>query len=257
MLKILTFTVLVSIFHSATLTADSTLIWRGDFETGDLSQWNYLINPQGLSVQTACTYEGKWAGKATITGDSEFLWHGNTNLNRTEFEYKPATTPPNTDTFFGWSFLLPKPFTSNRHEFGYWESDKSWQQNLRFNIHSSNLSFQETAQDQPFWMRNDIIHANQWHDIAVHIHWSDDPTKGFVKVWFDGKFVSEEPMQTLANIEHSMFVHLGLLRHQEATIETIYIDNARHGKSIESILAGFNTTQIKTCATNTKQKLDQ
>ena len=26
--------------------------WRGDFETGNLLQWSYLLNPRGLSIVT-------------------------------------------------------------------------------------------------------------------------------------------------------------------------------------------------------------
>jgi ribose 5-phosphate isomerase A len=66
------------------------LLWRGDFETGDFSQWTYLLNPQGLSIEKACVYDGEYAGRITINGNDDMLWQGNRYLNRSEFSYQPA-----------------------------------------------------------------------------------------------------------------------------------------------------------------------
>ncbi|MDQ2076462.1 polysaccharide lyase [Marinimicrobium sp. ABcell2] len=233
----------------AAATQADDMVWRGDFSTGDLSQWDNLIHAQGLSVQDKCTYRGDWAGKVTITGDEEFLWNGREDLNRTEFKYQPDAeyTREGEDTYFGWSFYLPETLTESRHELGYWESDQSWQQIFRFNIVGSTFGFQASRAPEPFWEETDFASAGVWRDVAMHIHWSTDPEKGFVDVWLDGEPKGREYFQTLANAEDPMFVQIGILRNQQPTPETILVDNARHGHSLEAVLADVKPSESVSC----------
>lgn len=228
---------------------NDAIIWRGDFATGDLSQWHNLLHPQGLSVQSDCVYRGEWAGRATITGDDEFLWNQRSDLNRTEFKYQPPAehTAAGTDLYFGWSFFLPDALTESRHETGYWESDQSWQQILRFNMVGTAFSFQASRADQPVWEKSDFASPGVWRDVAMHIHWSTDPERGFAEVWLDGESQGRHRMQTLANDADPMFVQLGLLRNQQAAVETIFIDNVRHGSSMAAVLAEFDPDRPVTC----------
>lgn len=228
---------ILSILISTGCTTHNTLLWRGDFETGDLSQWSYLLNPQGLSVQDHCVYEGQYAGQARITGEPDMLWHGNENLNRTEFSYKPSSeqTREGQQTFFGWSFYLPQPLSQNKHEIGYWESDKSYQQMLRFNIVGTDFSFQETAADAPFWIKAGFASAGAWHDVVLHIGWSTDPKKGFVQVWLDGEDMGKQFFKTLHAADENMFTQIGILRAREDRVETIYIDNVREAADLRMI----------------------
>ncbi|HEY4187600.1 MAG TPA: heparin lyase I family protein, partial [Polyangia bacterium] len=79
--------------------------WRGDFETGDSSQWSYILNPRGLSVVAAPVAEGRRAARVEIRpGD---LWPN--GLNRVELEHKPepATVAEGKASFFAWSFFVP------------------------------------------------------------------------------------------------------------------------------------------------------
>ncbi len=103
--------------------ASASILWQGDFETVDTSQWHTAINQTGLSVITACTFDGKHSGKVRLTGDDSFLWNGNKFLNRSEFHHRGTAgmTHEGKDTFFAFSFYLPQKFTAHTHELGYWE----------------------------------------------------------------------------------------------------------------------------------------
>lgn len=228
---------LLSILISSGCTTQEAHLWRGDFESGDLSQWSYLLNPNGLSVQDTCVYEGQYAGQAMITGEPDMLWHGNENLNRTEFNYKPAAERigEGKETFFGWSFYLPQPLSENKHEIGYWESDKSYRQMLRFNITGEDISFQESAAATPFWVKPGFASAGKWHDLVLHIGWSTDATKGFTQVWLDGEDMGKQFFKTLHASDESMFTQIGILRAREDRVEKIYIDNVREGKSLKQV----------------------
>lgn len=222
------------------LEARGEMLWRGDFETGDLSQWHYLTNPQGIGVQSECVYEGRYAGVIEITGADEFLWHGNAALNRSEFNVKPSDTSEGADTFLGWSFYLPEPWSEAKHELGYWESSDSWQQQMRFNIHGEALSFQSSSAGDYHWQLDKGASAGVWHDLAMQVHWSSDPQKGFIEIWHDGDKVARTRMQTRVNDKDAMFTQIGILRHQQDRVERIYIDNARQGETLQEVLAGYS-----------------
>lgn len=226
------------------------LLWQGDFETGDLSQWSYLLNPQGLSVQETCVKAGRYAGRARITGEPDMLWHGNEKLNRTEFSHKPSAerTGEGQETYFGWSFYLPQPLTEDKHEIGYWESDKSYQQMLRFNITGQDFSFQESAANAPFWVKPGFASPGVWHDVVLHIGWSTDAQKGFAQVWLDGEDMGKQFFKTRYAADESMFTQIGILRARDERVETIYIDNVREAPDLDTVKKAFGGARSVTCS---------
>jgi hypothetical protein len=134
--------------------------------------------------------------------------------------------------------MLPALFARRRHEFGYCESAPAFRQIIRFNLSGEIISFQMTAMQKPLWKSDAAIEANRWYDIAMHVHWSTDPGKGYVSVWFDGNaVVTRAPAQTLVPGGDRVFIQLGILRDVTDTVEEIYIDNALAASSIEDILS--------------------
>lgn len=221
-----------------TQQVSANIYWRGDFETGDLAQWAYLLNPAGITLSREHKAGGEYAARITIQGNPKYLWNNDPTLNRVELQYRPDSqrSAEGSDLYFGWSFMLPALFTRNRHEFGYWESSPSYRQIMRFNLSATAISFQIGS--KPLWKSADIIVSKQWHDIAMHIHWSADPQKGYVSVWFDGApVVTQAPGQTLIPGDDRVFIQLGILRDLTDTVEEIYIDSALETSSIEEILA--------------------
>ncbi len=224
-----------------------SLVWRGDMESGDLSQWHYLANPAGISVVEDCVYQGDYAARIAIDGSEQFLWNGREDLNRSELNYRPANTAEGEDTYFGWSFYLPAAFADARHELGYWESADSWQQQMRFNIEGDTFSFQLSNADERFWEVPGFAAPGVWRDVAMHIHWSSDADKGFVEVWLNGESMGKTPMATRVNDTDPMFTQMGILRDRREETEVIYIDNAREGESMAAVLAGFNVGKNRHC----------
>ncbi|WP_049723147.1 polysaccharide lyase [Gilvimarinus polysaccharolyticus] len=238
------------ILMALTLSAASTqadILWQADFETGDLSQWSYISNPVGASVTTSCTYQGEYAGQIAITGAEQYLWHGNEALNRSEFNYKPAATGEGDSTFLGWSFFLPEPLLAVKHEIGYWESDNSWQQQMRFNLIGDTLSFSRSNAAEPYWSQPGFASAGVWHDVAMTIHWSTDPAIGYAEIWLDGKPQGRINLQTRVNDNDAMFTQIGLLRQRIDTREVILIDNVRAADNMADVLAAFNPEEPKFC----------
>ena len=229
--------------------SSASILWQGDFETGDISQWNTPINPAGLSVTGDCVFDGKHAGKVRLTGDDSFLWKGNKFLNRSEFNHRRAAgnTHEGKETFFAFSFYLPKKLSEHKHELGYWESDKSWQQMLRFNIAGSELSFQESAAKDVLWKLPEGAAPGQWHRVAMHIHWSTDPKLGSAEVWVNGKHMGKNHFKNLPAKDALMFTQIGILRTQEKTVEDILIDGAIETDNLTELLERDKHLVGKTC----------
>lgn len=231
-------------------SAHSKILWQGDFETGDISQWSTPINPAGLSVTSDCVFDGNYAGKVQLTGDAAFLWRGNKHLNRSEFHHRNNTgmTHAGKDTFFAFSFYLPQELSKHQHELGYWESDKSWQQMLRFNIRGSELSFQESAANKVWWKLPKGAAPGQWQRIALHIHWSTNPKLGSAEVWVNGQHMGKNNFQTLPAQDALMFTQIGILRTQENNTAEIYIDGALETDNLTELLERNRHLTGKTCA---------
>ena len=240
---------LLSLLTFATIPAFASTLWEGNFETGDISQWSTPINPAGLSTTSDCVFDGKFAGKIRLTGEKSFLWNGNKFLNRSEFHHRntPGHTYEGKDTFFAFSFYLPTAFTQHKHELGYWESDKSWQQMFRFNIAGTELSFQETAAKTAFWKLPGGAIPGQWHRIALHIHWSTDPKSGSVEVWVNGNHMGKHQFKNLPAKDALMFTQIGILRTQEEAVEEIYIDGALETDNLTELLERNKHLVGKTC----------
>lgn len=243
-MKLATITTLVLL---APAVLAQPLIWRGNMESGDLSQWHYLANPAGISVVEDCVYDGEYAARIAIDGSEQFLWNGREDLNRSELNYRPASTGEGEDTYFGWSFYLPAALADARHELGYWESADSWQQQMRFNIEGETFSFQLSSAGERFWEVPGFATPGVWRDVAMHIHWSSDADKGFVEVWLDGESMGKTPMATRVNDTDPMFTQMGILRDRREETEVIYIDNAREGETIEAVLQAFDANRPVTC----------
>ncbi len=227
----------------------ASILWQGNFETGDQSQWSTAINLAGLSVITECAFDGKYSGKVRLTGDDSFLWKGNKFLNRSEFHHRRAAgnTYEGKDTFFAFSFYLPKKFSEHKHELGYWESDKSWQQMLRFNIAGSELSFQESATQAVLWKLPQGAAPGQWHRIAMQIHWSTDPKIGSAEVWVNGAHMGKHFFKNLPTKDALMFTRIGILRTQEKAVEEILIDGAMETDNLTELLERDKSLIGKSC----------
>ena len=126
---------------SASLRPDAARAarWRGDFETGNLLQWSYLLNPRGLSIVDAPVAQGHHAARVEITARD--LWPN--GLNRVEVEYKPprATVAEGQRSCFGWRLFLHAPLSEARHQIGYWESYPSYKQIMSFEVRGETIAF--------------------------------------------------------------------------------------------------------------------
>lgn len=198
--------------------------WRGDFESGNLLQWSYLLNPRGLSVVDAPVAEGRHAARVEIT--ERDLWPN--GLNRVEVEYKPprSTVAEGQRSCFAWRFFLPAALSEARHQIGYWESYPSYKQIMSFEVRGQTIAFvTRMPAERVHWTAAGAVTPNVWHQLAICALWSTDPAIGAVDVWFDGRqVVSRGLARTLW--DNPNFVQIGILRDVPAATEVMFLDDA-------------------------------
>jgi hypothetical protein len=227
---------------SAVTPASAAIVWTGDFETGDLSQFNYVLNGQvGGNTYASATndvvLQGRWAAYIELHDDA--VWPN--GLRRVELQHlpDPARTAAGATTCLGWSFHLPEALPQDPgHTLGYWESQNSYQQMMAFNTNGQSIRF---ITQQPnyteHWSADGVLTPGVWHRIAMCVLWSEDPAVGSVDVWFDGEqVVTAAAAKTLAD-GNPHFAQLGLLRGDidYGGVVVIHIDDVLEGDAIEDV----------------------
>jgi hypothetical protein len=222
--------ILALLFASAA-TVSAEVIWRGDFETGDTSQWKGAPK-DGVTVVTNPVRRGKYALRIDGTSAAK-----KGKLDRIEFQHQPKSpgTAEGTERYFGWSVYLPKKLADANHSLAYFETRNSWSQLMAFEVKGEDILFTTRVPYKQRWSGRGKMTAGKWHDFAVHVLWSRDAEKGFVEVWFDGEKVVALTKTATLKDENVAFLQIGLFRETSAVPETIIIDHVIEGTTLEDV----------------------
>ena len=214
-------------------TGRAEVIWRGDFETGDMSQWRSTPKAAGISVVTEPVLVGKYALRIDGTDAAR-----RGKLDRIEFQHQPAPpgTAEGTERYFGWSVYVPKTLSDDYHSVGYFESRNSWRQLMSFEVSGEDIQYSTRVPYSLRWKAKGKFTAGRRHDFVVHVLWSRDPQKGFVEVWYDGEIVVPRAMTATLLDDNPAFLHVGLMRNTSAMPETILIDHVVEATTLEEAM---------------------
>ncbi len=219
----------------------SAQVWRGDFETADLSQFstlNQTINGHDyITVVGDRVASGAHAGRIELHDDA--VWPN--GLKRVELHHSPATgrTADGHALYFAWSFYLPATLPTDPDQtIGYWESNTSYHQIMAFTVSGTDLQFYtQLPSYQSRWTGTGVVTPATWHRIAMHVVWSQSATTGRVDAWLDGtQVVTALAVPTLADT-NEVFTQFGLLRGaiEFTDVPVIYIDDAMEGDSLADV----------------------
>jgi hypothetical protein len=214
------------------LASPAEVIWRGDFETGNLDQWKGAPKSDGVKVVQDIVREGKHALRIDGTNAAK-----RGTLDRIEFQHQPAPpgTAEGTERYFGWSIYLPKKLTDTFHTVGYFETRNSWSQLMSFEAKGEDLKFSTRVPYKLHWTGTGKLTPGRWHDFAVHVLWSRDPAKGFIEVWFDGETVVPLTKTATLKDENVAFLQVGFARETSTVPETILIDHVVEATTLKEV----------------------
>ena len=215
------------------------ILFKADFETGDFSQFSGTsknVKPGHIEVVTDIVHSGKYAGRFTIHENNVF----NARQLRVQANGPKVTVKEGSDTFVSFYMYMANA-PKDRDNFFYWEGSPPprfnnvmtwWVQPKEagtvIKYGTGNLGRKGVHWEADFAI-------GQWHQLGMHIHWSEDPTKGNVRLWWDGAMVLDKNVQTKGP-QTVYFSQPGIHRdpHTKSN-DTIYFDDFLCATTLEEI----------------------
>jgi Polysaccharide lyase len=227
--------------------ASAEIIFKADFETGDLSQWSGTgtkgqnATPRNVQVVSDIVQQGKYAGKFTIHEDDVF----NAQQLRVQVGGPKITVEEGSDTYMSF-YLYMADAPKDRDNFFYWEGTPppkydnvmTWwvQPNATGNGTLISYGTGNLGRNGTEWQAEFTI--GKWHQLAMHIHWSEDKDKGNTRLWFDGTLVLDRKLKTKGP-ETVYFCQPGIHRSpHRPSVDTIYFDNFILADKLTDVLKG-------------------
>lgn len=193
----------------------ASVIWRGDFETGNRSQYTLaqMVSEDRLQVVTSPVAEGRYALKVTVKqGDNPIGASGNRNEvvhwgNETE----------GTEYYYRWKVMFPADYPSVRT----WQLFTQWHHDgccgsppVEFYVYGEEMRMRLTN-GADLWTAPLV--RGVWHELVFHVRWSSDPMVGFVELWHNRE-------KAVAKLRHATmyegaenYLKLGLYRNSSIT----------------------------------------
>jgi uncharacterized protein (TIGR03382 family) len=234
-LKLLPFLLMPAVASAATL-------WKGDFETGNLSQWSKTqsVSSDRLTVVTDTVRQGRYALKATVKRGDDPI---NSSGNRNELVYLSRETQ-GTEYFYKWSTLFPANYPSAKK----WQVFAQWHQDgccgsppLEFYVVGEEMRLRVGGSSGKVVWKAPLVRG-RWHDFVMRVKWSSDPKVGFVEMYKDGKLTVPKTMAATAFGREKNYLKLGLYRDSSITpVGVVYHDAFTIGTKLSDVMPATAT----------------
>jgi len=229
-MRLLALSVLAFAFPTA---ASANVLWRGDYETGDLSQWAGVEGlTSRLTLVTSPVRQGKYALRTE-------LHQGDIASSGTRNEVELSTAQFNevegNDKWYSWSTMFASDFPAPNT----WQVFTQWHHSgccgsppLEFDVFGENIRLDHTGSDTILW--STPLVRGVWHDFVVHVFWSS--TNGYVDLYYDGtKVLDHKAVQTLYPGEFA-YLKQGLYRDASISqVAVVYHDGMVMGTSLADV----------------------
>ena len=202
--------------------AGASTLWKGDFSSGDFSQWTDReeVSSDRLQLVSNATTQGRYALQAkVIQGDNPI----NASGNRNELEYM-SNDAEGSEFFYSWSTLFPEDYASVRT----WQVFTQWHQ--AGCCGSPPIAFYTNGEEVRVDLGGGVsggltvwrvpLVRGVWHTFVLHVRWSEDPSRGWIEIYYDGALSLPK---TLGHTGAGTYVKQGLYRDAAvAPTETIF-----------------------------------
>jgi hypothetical protein len=221
--------------------AAAEILFKADFETGDLGQFtgkSKNIKPGDIEVVTDIVHAGKYAGRFSIHPYNTI----NARQLRVQVNGPKVKVKEGSDTFVSF-YMYMKDAPKDRDNFFYWEGSPpprynnvmTWWVEPKKDGTGTDIKYGtgNLGRKGVQWEADFTI--GQWHQLGRHIHWSEDPTTGNAKLWWDGVVVLDKKVQTKGP-QSEYFSQPGIHRDPHSnSVDTIYFDDFIYATTLEEI----------------------
>jgi hypothetical protein len=234
--------------------------FRGDWETGDYSQWAEISYDTAfpfqdqLRVVTApeAVRQGRYAARFAIPAA--------TTKDKIQAEWDSDETAGD-EHWYAWSTLFPSDW---REPLGYgeilrWTSAEAIPPVIRFNARADTMTLLVQSGDtdgstfahSETTLLLDSLHKGLWNDFIVHIRWSAD-ADGTIQVWHraegESAFTRRACLRDIPTVQRPAagplvhHVRQGLNRDHSSFENVLFHDGFRRGSSAAAVAADFAVT---------------
>jgi hypothetical protein len=212
--------------------ASATVLWRGDFETGDKSQWEgaQAASPDRLRIVETPVRQGKYALRVEVR-NGDFVSSG----NRAEL-VRTVRDKEGDERFYAWSTMWPMdyPSVATWQLFTQWHHDgSSGSPPFEMFVNGEEMNLRVMA-STVLWKAP--LDRGKWHDFILHVKWSSSATIGFVELWYDGALVLPKKSAATMYAGQDNYLKFGLYRN--ATImptAVIFHDGMTMATTLEDV----------------------
>lgn len=211
------------------------LVWKGDFETGSLSQWPIVQQVASDRIQIAedPTRQGNYAARFEVRpGD---------NIGNTSPRAEVAAElheQEGEERYYRWFTMFdqnfPTEFENSFITFTQWRSTNESGAYTSFMLWGDEI---ELRLDGTRWETPMV--KGVWHEFIYHVKWSADPNVGFIELYYDGQLaLPKTPAATMdgspgSGVEN--YVKQGLYKSDEIPTGVVYHDGFVSGTSLEAV----------------------
>lgn len=220
--------------------------WRGDFETGNHSQWRAVQAkaPNRITIQSKVVREGRYASRVEVRrGDNNVAGSGSGG-ERSELFIGTSTTGAveGREQYWAWSTYFPPDFDA---PVGLWNaftqfhhSGTTGQVNVQFAVDRQKIELRVLGGNISSPSRRELVLAHltkgRWYDFVFHVKWSSTRA-GFVEVWVNGlRVVKKSSMPTLYTGQ-AIYLKQGYYRRSHGETTVIYHDGMRRGSRLSDV----------------------
>ncbi|WP_338025977.1 polysaccharide lyase [Corallococcus macrosporus] len=212
------------------------MVWRGDFETGDRSQYSstQMVNANRLQVVTSPVAEGQYALKATVyQGDDPI----NASGNRNELVYM-SREAVGSEYYYRWKVMFANDFPSA----DTWQLFTQWHHDgccgsppVEFYVKGEEIRLSLPGTAEIPWRTK--LTRGVWHEFILHAKWSPDPKVGFVELWHNKERVLPRRGAMTMYSGQRNYLKLGLYRSDTVRpVGVVYHDGFMQATELSDVL---------------------
>lgn len=209
--------------------------WRGDFETGNLSQWDMIqrADESDIEVLRDPVRQGNHAARFEVSPDDNI---GNTDP-RAEVAARLGEKE-GAERYYRWFTYFDQDFPTSYDDefvtFTQWRAEDESEAFTSFMLWGDQI---ELRRDGTRWSTE--LEKGVWHEFIYHVKWSPDSDVGFIELWYDGELVLPKlHVRTMAGSPGdavSNYVKQGLYKADEIPTGVVYHDGFTVGRSLAEV----------------------
>lgn len=168
-----------------------TEVFRGDYETGDTSQWPgaQSVRDDSIAIVEDMVREGDHAARFEVRSGENPIGFGD------RAEVQSATDAREGDErFYAWSTMLASDFPryTDFQVLAQWHAEADGPPPLAFYAEGDDLVLRANRHAAPGELLDIVdlwrgpLRRGEWQDLKLHVKWSADDRVGFVELWVDG-----------------------------------------------------------------------